>query len=64
MSKSLENFYGLFEPNWWHAEKQDYKCSENDSFVVSFIHLELRREREKDYINVGETKVGFGLQDS
>lgn len=32
-------------------------ASENDSFEISFIHLELRREHKEDYKKVGESKV-------
>lgn len=29
------------------------------SFVVPFVHLELRRESKEDYMKVGESKVGL-----
>ena len=31
---------------------------ENDSFAVSFIHVELRRDCKRDYVKVGESNVG------
>ena len=38
---------------------------ENNSFIASFIHLgRLGREGKEDYMKVGESKVGIGLQDS
>ena len=37
---------------------------ENESFVVSLIHLESRRESKEDYRKAGESKVGIGLQES
>lgn len=35
---------------------------ENDSFVVSFIPLELRREYRKDYMKVGQSRQGLGYR--
>lgn len=35
----------------------------NDSYAVSFIHLELKGCKEA-YVKAGESKVGIGLQDS
>lgn len=35
---------------------------ENDSFVVSFISLELRREYRKDYMKVGQSRQGLGYR--
>lgn len=37
---------------------------ETESLAVSFTHLKLRREHEEDYMKVGESKVGIGLQGS
>lgn len=34
----------------------------NDSSAASFIYLGLRRECSEDYMKVGESKVGIGLQ--
>lgn len=36
---------------------------ENDSFAVSFVHLELRRKSKK-YRKVEESQAGTGLQES
>ena len=36
---------------------------ENNNFAVSFIHLQLRRDHKEDYIMMGESKAGIGLQD-
>ena len=32
------------------------------SFVFSFMHLELKRERKEDYMRVSKSKIGIGLQ--
>lgn len=40
------------------------RTPENDSFAVSLIHLELRKESVEDYMKVGESKVAIGLQNS
>ena len=37
---------------------------ESNSFADSFMHLNLRREYKEDYMEVGESKLGIGLQDS
>lgn len=37
---------------------------ENNSFAVSFVPLNLRREYKEDYMEVGKSKVKIGLQDS
>lgn len=37
---------------------------QNDSFAVSFLHWELRREHKEGYMKAKESKVGIGLQDS
>lgn len=43
----------------------DLKCSEsNNSFAVSFTRVNLRRERKEDCMEVGESEVGLGFQDS
>lgn len=33
--------------------------SENDSFAVSFVQVEIRKKGKKDYTKVGENKVGL-----
>lgn len=38
------------------------KALENDRFVVSLMHLQLRRESQKYYREVGERKVEIELQ--
>lgn len=37
---------------------------ENNSCTVSFMHLRLRRKCKEDYVKVGGSKVGIGLQES
>lgn len=53
MSKSVANFYkSLFEPhdNIWGSKISN--VLENNSLVVSLIHLEFRRELKEDYMKV------------
>ena len=40
-----------------YQEARSQMCSENDSFAVSFIHLELRRKHKEDFLKVGKSKV-------
>lgn len=37
---------------------------ENNNFAASFMHLKLRRESKENYMEVGESKAGIGLQNS
>ena len=37
---------------------------EHNSLQFPFMNLELRREGEEEYMQVGESKVGTGLQGS
>lgn len=39
-------------------------AAENNSFAVSFKYLKLRREFIEDFMKMGGSKVGMGLQDS
>lgn len=43
-----------------YAREQDLKCSLRNSFVVSFVHLKLRREHKENYTRVGESKARTG----
>lgn len=65
-SKPVESFYkSLFEPNRRYLPGSTISnAPENNSFTVSLMHLELRRERKEDEMEVGESKVGIGLQES
>lgn len=42
-----------------YAREQVLKCSLQNSFVVSFMHLKLREQKE-DYTRVGESKARIG----
>lgn len=50
----------------WEARSQqaETNASWNDSFAVSFVHLELRRECKKDYVRAAESKAEIGLRGS
>ena len=37
---------------------------ESNSLAASFMHLGLRRECKEDYMEVGESKTGIGLQNN
>lgn len=52
----------LFEPKLmtWLGSKILHALK-NDSFIVSFIHLELKREHKEDYMKVKENKAWIGL---
>ena len=50
------------EDNYQEAKISD--ALENNSSEVSFMNLKVRREHKEDYyMEVGESKVGIGLQD-
>ena len=62
MSKRVENFCkSLFEPNWWHAGKQDLECSREWQFCSSFYAFTIKEETPKeDYLKAGGRKQGGG----
>lgn len=41
------------------ARKQDLRCSEKRSFAAAFMHLELGREGQEGYTEVGDHKAGL-----
>lgn len=45
-----------------YVGEQVSNAPENNSLQFLFINLELKREGKKDYMQVRESKVGFGLQ--
>ena len=67
MSKPVETFMSLFEPNRAYTWKQALNGAKTMlprmQFSASFRHLELRREIKDASMEVGGGKVGIGLQD-
>lgn len=43
-----------------YSGNQISNALENNSFTVFFMHSKLRRECKKDYMEVGDNKVGSG----
>lgn len=53
----------LFEQDWQHTPGSKISnAPKNNSFVASFMPLKLRRDCMEDYIRMGESKIGIGLQ--
>lgn len=65
-SKPAENFYeNSFQQNGEYTWKQKQKkFFWEGPFAASFLRLELKRRCKEDYVKVGKSKIGIGLQDS
>lgn len=63
-SKSVGNFVRVYlSQNWPQLPGNMISNAQgNESFAVYFTHLKLRREQKEDYVKVGDSEAGTGLQ--